>query len=273
MTKVEEIYQKYSENFKMYLVCECCYEPQESAPWPVTVSKEKEEGKKILPKLLLLARRTLTAAAVVSTAAKVCKLVGLPVPQINSDMDQAKNIVNKLVQKSSVEEFDCVKRVLEGDSTQEKQLKQTGVDLRQFKEFLDNKDPKRNWGNLKLAVLHGGCATAWVCGSCADKLSDGERTNPAGLESKDCPGPSPSMPDRPGAEPAQGPAIKMTHSSSAAHAASDTVQAELKQMKSLQEHLVQQQQELMQLVLDQQQQLRVNTSTEDRVKSGTCVVC
>ena len=72
MTKVEEIYQKYSENFKMYLVCECCYEPQESAPWPVTVSKEKEEGKKILPKLLLLARRTLTAAAVVSTAAKVC---------------------------------------------------------------------------------------------------------------------------------------------------------------------------------------------------------
>eukprot|EP00947_MAST-08B_sp_MAST-8B-sp1_P005922 g5922.t1 len=167
--------------FEMHLLCERCYEPQPGddagdCPWPIKITEPKE----LMPKVLPMARGCLKAARLANGTMKLGRLLGLPLPTIPEDwLLTTENAIGNVEDKArgSLEDYECVKTVFEGEADEEEQRKQempqVGHCLRAFKTFLKEHDKDDHWCKLNRVVLPGADKTCWVCDACVKALKSG----------------------------------------------------------------------------------------------------
>ena len=70
---------KLNDSLHMYLLCECCREPQEGGRWPVVLKQPKTQ----MPGILALAKVGLTIARGINCGLAIGKCFGLPLPSVD----------------------------------------------------------------------------------------------------------------------------------------------------------------------------------------------
>jgi hypothetical protein len=133
--------------------------PKEGGAYPIEITQPSQNAVKLLP----LMRGGLKVMSIVNGAAFVGHMFGVPIPSVpKAWQEKANNAVGSLDQKSSVAEFDVLQETLdsENETKAEGKDKQAvrGAALREFKQFLAEKDPGNTFCGLNRVVTDDGKA-------------------------------------------------------------------------------------------------------------------
>ncbi|GMH54865.1 hypothetical protein TrLO_g13677 [Triparma laevis f. longispina] len=155
-TKVQEMFEDLkSDKLYLYLVDEVSGEPVVGPGYPIEISVASKKAKQFVP-LMSVGLKTLCVA---NKATGLARCFGLPAPKVMSKEMQglAENFVTSINEKSSVAGFDVLQSAIdsdyseslesESDGANKKQLR--GAKLREFKEFLKEKDQGNKFGGLQ----------------------------------------------------------------------------------------------------------------------------
>ena len=168
-----------NENYNIYLLCEICYEKQESNVWPIPVSKTNSEIHEVVSKILPLAKSCLQVVKLINGVSKIGRLLGYPLPTL--PVDDAS--LNFLEDETSVSEFhELENKLLEESNNEEENTKVEGYSQREFKRFLDKYDEKQEWSNLSCVTLDKG-TSIWCCKKCYKILEDNPKSTVKNLKS------------------------------------------------------------------------------------------
>jgi len=156
------------DDYNIYLLCELCYEKQESDVWPVSVSKTNSEIHKVVSKILPLAKSCLQVAKLINGVSGIGRLFGYPLPKLPEDVN-----LDYLEAETSVSEFQELenKLLLEDSEKEEENTKVEGYSQREFKRFLDKYDEKKDWAKLSCITLEEG-TSIWCCENCCKILKE-----------------------------------------------------------------------------------------------------
>jgi len=157
------------DKFYLYLVDERTMKPITNDPngiFPILIEKPAEFVQKAMP----LMKVGLKAMAIFNGVSGVARCLGYPTPMLSKEVrDVAKKFVGGLDQESSVAEFDCLQgtlnKVVGGENGSEEQKKSVrGSALREFGRFLEEKDPKHTFCDLRrVASPDGSCCWTTDC--------------------------------------------------------------------------------------------------------------
>lgn len=137
-----------NEDYNIYLLCEMCYEKQESNVWLISVSK-------ILP----LAKSCLQVVKLINGVSTIGRLFGYPLPNLQVNDTS----LDFLEDETSVSEFRELENKLLGEyNNEDDNTKIEGYSQREFKRFLDKYDEKEEWANLSCVFLDEG-TSIWCC--------------------------------------------------------------------------------------------------------------
>lgn len=168
---LNSIKQKFKEllgdsEFQMFLICQLCYEPQTTSQWPIKLERASDRKIELAAKVLPIAKAGLQVAAVFNTAAGIGRLLGYPIPTIPIELVE-KNL-DFLESTSSVADYSALEKKLfeAGDKSDNQQKEnQEGYMMREYRRFLEEFDPKQDWGQLQRLLLDEGTAM-WCCEKC-----------------------------------------------------------------------------------------------------------
>ncbi len=174
------------DNFHMHLVCELCYEsqssPREGGPWPVEITEASETTVEVASKIVPLAKGAMHAAQVMNGLGGFGRMLGYPIPNIPSEViDGCGSTIDFLRQGSSVEDYALVEEKLakkDGQPTE----KVKGYLQREFKKFVDEKDPDHDWAGLDRIILDEGIGI-WCCSNCCKAIETNPKASFAELRS------------------------------------------------------------------------------------------
>jgi len=168
-----------NENYNIYLLCEICYEKQESNVWPIPVSKTNSEIHEVVSKILPLAKSCLQVVKLINGVSKIGRLFGYPLPKLPVN-DKS---LDFLEDETSVSEFHILEnKLLEESDNEEENSKVEGYSQREFKRFLNKYDKKEEWANLSCITLDEG-TSIWCCEKCHKILKDNPKSTIKNLKS------------------------------------------------------------------------------------------
>ena len=122
----------------LYLIDELTGLPVRADGYPIKITEPSE----IVHKLLPLMQVGLRAMSILNGAAGIAQMVGYPVPKVPKAWAKgARDSVDLLKKKSSVEDFDVVQDVLDKEGAEKKSDSVRGHSLRIFTDFLNENDP------------------------------------------------------------------------------------------------------------------------------------
>eukprot|EP00985_Skeletonema_marinoi_P021645 scaffold13386_cov154-Skeletonema_marinoi.AAC.2 len=125
----------------LYLVDELTGEPVRADEWPIVITEPAELVSTLLPLMQLGIR----AMCIYNGTAGLAALFGFPLPRVPKDWSKgAQESVELLKQESSVQEFGVVHEEVEGGTEEKKSVR--GASLRDFQDFLKEKDPGLSGG-------------------------------------------------------------------------------------------------------------------------------
>ena len=126
------------ETMYLYLIDELTGVPVRAEGYPIVITKPSE----IVHKLLPVMQVGLHAMSIFNGAAGIAQMVGYPVPKVPKAWAKgARESVDMLKQKSSVEGFDVVQNVLDKEGADKESDSVRGHSLREFVDFLNANDP------------------------------------------------------------------------------------------------------------------------------------
>jgi hypothetical protein len=150
----EQLEDALTNSMHMFLLCECCLQPQPQSSstsqgnkkkvWPLKIRTPRDK----VPPLLPLARVAFKAALVANGVSQVGRLFGLPTPVLPQDTLQgARNFISKLGNGSASEFQELQNRFRElypsggGEANMD-------FCMELFARFLQENDPVAEWRNL-----------------------------------------------------------------------------------------------------------------------------
>ena len=126
------------ERMYLYLIDELTGLPVRGDGYPKVITTPSE----IVHKLLPLMQVGLRAMSIFNGAAGIAQMVGYPVPKVPKAWAKgARESVDMLKQKSSVEGFDVVQNVVDKEGGEKKSDSVRGHSLRVFTDFMEKNDP------------------------------------------------------------------------------------------------------------------------------------
>jgi len=104
-----------NEDYNIYLLCEMCYEKQESNVWLISVSKTNSEIHEVVSKILPLAKSCLQVVKLINGVSTIGRLFGYPLPNLQVNDTS----LDFLEDETSVSEFRELENKLLGESNNE----------------------------------------------------------------------------------------------------------------------------------------------------------